>query len=64
MIEPDVASHAVVALYLGLEMLARLDGDRTAALALFGKARQLAGLLQMMGAAPTPETARGEETET
>ncbi len=33
-VEPDVAAHAVVALYLGLEMLAHLDGDRTAALAL------------------------------
>ena len=28
-VEPDVAAHAVVALYLGLEMLAHLDGDRS-----------------------------------
>jgi AcrR family transcriptional regulator len=63
-IEPDVASHAVVALYLGLEMLARLDGDRTAALALFDRARQLAGLLEMMGTAPPPESAPHEEGET
>jgi len=41
-IEPDVAAHAVVALYLGLEMLAHIDGDRTAALALFARARELA----------------------
>jgi len=54
-VEPDVAAHAVVALYLGLEMLAHLDGDRTAALALFARARQLAGLLEMLGAVPTPE---------
>jgi len=54
-VEPDVAAHAVVALYLGLEMLAHLDGERTAALALFERARQLAGLLEMLGAAPTPE---------
>ena len=54
-VEPDVAAHAVVALYLGLEMLAHLDGDRTAALALFDRARQLAGLLEMLGAVPTPE---------
>jgi AcrR family transcriptional regulator len=48
-VEPDVAAHAVVALYLGLEMLAHLDGDRTSALALFDRARQLAALLQMFG---------------
>lgn len=47
-VEPDVAAHAVVALYLGLEMLARLDGDRTAALALFARARQLAVLVQAL----------------
>ncbi len=63
-VEPAVAAHAVVALYLGLEMLARLDGERAAATALFDRARQLAGLLEMMGAAPTPETARREETAT
>ena len=54
-VEPDVAAHAVVALYLGLEMLAHLDGDRTAALALFDRARLLAGLLEMV--APPPEEA-------
>ncbi len=54
-VEPDVAAHAVVALYLGLEMLAHLDGERTAALALFERARQLAGMLEMLGAAPTHE---------
>jgi hypothetical protein len=31
-------------------MLAHLDGDRTQALALFDRARQLAALLQMFGA--------------
>ncbi len=53
-LEPDVAAHAVVALYLGLEMLAHLDGDRAAALALFERARQLAALLQAFGAVPEP----------
>jgi AcrR family transcriptional regulator len=52
-IEPDVAAHAVVALYLGLEMLAQLDGDRTAALALFERARQLAGLFEVFGGVST-----------
>ena len=48
-IEPGEAAHAVMALYLGLEMLAHLDGDRTKALALFARARQLAALVQMLG---------------
>ena len=54
-IEPDVAAHAVVALYLGLEMLAHLDGDRTAALALFARARQLAVLVQALSGPPEGE---------
>ena len=40
----DIA-HAVVALYLGLEMLSHLDGDRSPALALFDRAGQLAALV-------------------
>jgi AcrR family transcriptional regulator len=55
LVEPDLLAHAVVALYLGLEMLAHLDGDRAPALALFDRARQLAGLLQMFGAVPAQE---------
>jgi AcrR family transcriptional regulator len=43
----DVA-HAVVALYLGLEMLSHLDGDRAPALALFAHATQLATLFSAM----------------
>jgi AcrR family transcriptional regulator len=38
-------AHAVVAGILGLEMLASLDGDRDAALALFDRARALGDLL-------------------
>jgi AcrR family transcriptional regulator len=41
----DDVAHAVVALYLGLEMLGHLDDDRTRALALFDHARGLAALL-------------------
>ncbi|MFJ9898236.1 TetR/AcrR family transcriptional regulator [Streptomyces sp. NPDC091280] len=37
-------AHTVVALYLGLEMLASLDGDRDSALALFDRAGLLAVL--------------------
>jgi AcrR family transcriptional regulator len=52
----DVAL-AVVALYLGLEMLSHLDDDRAPALALFDRARTLATLLGAIGspmADPTP----------
>jgi AcrR family transcriptional regulator len=39
----DVA-YGIVALYLGLEMLSHLDGDRAPSLALFAHAARLAGL--------------------
>jgi AcrR family transcriptional regulator len=42
------AAYAVVALYLGLEMLSHLDGDRTQALALFDQARTLVSLVAGM----------------
>ncbi len=60
-VEPEVAAHAVVALYLGLEMLAHLDGDRSAALALFARARQLAALVQMLTGVPAGATEQKEE---
>jgi len=60
-VEPEVAAHAVVALYLGLEMLAHLDGDRTAALALFARARELTMLLETLGGTPGGEPGRREE---
>lgn len=49
-------AHAVVALYLGLELLSHLDGDRAPALALFARARQLAALADLL-TAPPPEPA-------
>ena len=45
-------AYGVVALYLGLEMLTHLDGDRSRALTLFDHAKYLAGLLDMLGTAP------------
>jgi AcrR family transcriptional regulator len=42
-------AHALVAGFLGLELLASLDGDRTAALDLFERARLIAGLLDITG---------------
>jgi AcrR family transcriptional regulator len=47
------AAHAVVALYLGLEMLSHLDGDRAAALRLFEQAGRVVALFG--GGAPTTE---------
>lgn len=40
----DIA-HAIVAGFLGLELLANLDGDQQPALALFERAALFAGLL-------------------
>jgi AcrR family transcriptional regulator len=47
-------AHAVVALYLGLELLAQLDGDRGPGLALFDRARGLVGVLDGLGVQTTP----------
>jgi AcrR family transcriptional regulator len=44
----DEAAHAVVAGILGLEMLASLDGDRAAALALFDRALALSDVLDSL----------------
>jgi AcrR family transcriptional regulator len=45
---PQEVAHAVVALYLGLEMLSHLDGDPEPALALFARARQIAPLVEAL----------------
>ncbi len=50
----DVA-HAVVALYLGLEMLSHLDGDADPALALFAHAKQVAALFEGLITPTTPK---------
>jgi AcrR family transcriptional regulator len=47
----DVA-YGIVALYLGMEMLSHLNGDRAPALALFAHARQLSGLFAALGDPP------------
>jgi hypothetical protein len=52
------AAYAVVALYLGLEMLSHLDGDRAHALALFDQASRLANLF---AGTPSPSS-NAEET--
>jgi AcrR family transcriptional regulator len=42
-------AHAIVAGFLGLELLASLDKDASAALALFDRARMLASMLDLTG---------------
>jgi AcrR family transcriptional regulator len=65
-VAPTEIAHAVVALYLGLELLSHLDGDRQPALALFERARQLAMLADLVtgskasAARPSKETLEEE----
>ncbi|GGN24505.1 TetR/AcrR family transcriptional regulator [Streptomyces fuscichromogenes] len=44
---PEELAHAIVALYLGLEMLAGLEEEREPALALFDRAAKIASLLDI-----------------
>jgi AcrR family transcriptional regulator len=53
----DDAAYAIVALYLGMEMLSHLDGDRAPALALFDQAGRFAALFAGTTAAPQPQEA-------
>ncbi len=53
----DDVAYAIVALFLGLEMLTHLDGDREHALTIFGRAQQLVTMLGAFSAfAPPKET--------
>jgi AcrR family transcriptional regulator len=54
LLPPQEVAHAIVALYLGLEMLSHLDGDRAPALALFSQAKKMAGLLSALSG-PLPK---------
>jgi AcrR family transcriptional regulator len=56
--EPAELAHGIVALYLGLEMLAHLEGTRDESLALFDRAAQVASLLGTLGPTPHPEEER------
>ena len=55
-VAPAEIAHAVVALYLGLELLSHLDGDRAPALALFDRARQLAAVADVIAGAVAART--------
>jgi AcrR family transcriptional regulator len=54
----DELSYAVVALYLGLEMLSHIDGDRSRATALFDHAGELASLLEALSGTPPAMSAK------
>ncbi|MGI8761339.1 MAG: TetR/AcrR family transcriptional regulator [Jatrophihabitantaceae bacterium] len=55
-------AHAVVAGFLGLELLANLDGDQSAANALFDRARLVAGLLEPAAHAAGTQPSKGVRT--
>jgi len=54
LLPPAEAGHALVAIFLGLEMLASLDDDREPALAVFDRLRSLARMLDMLGGLRLP----------
>ncbi len=58
LVPPESVGFAVVALYLGMEMLTHLDGNRAPATALFDQALQLANLLGGVGASRSVEVSR------
>jgi AcrR family transcriptional regulator len=58
----DVA-YGIVALYLGLEMLSHLDGDRAPAMALFAHATRFADLLSPPRDSPNTDTDTSAETQ-
>jgi len=55
-------AHALVALYLGLEMLSSLEGDRAAAREVFDQADVLAALLDLFGRTSSAAPEQQEET--
>jgi AcrR family transcriptional regulator len=62
LLPPAETAHAVVAGFLGLELLASLDGDRSAALAVFHRARSLARLMDVTGGLLRPaRRAKGKD---
>lgn len=57
----DDLGFAIVALYLGMEMLTQLDGNRAPATALFDRAMSLATLLGALGGAASGDASRVTE---
>jgi hypothetical protein len=60
LLPPAEAGHALVAGFLGLEMLASLDGDRTAAIAVFDRFRSLARMLDVLGGLRLPASGKDD----
>lgn len=54
MLPPAEAAHLLVAGFFGLQLLASLDGDREAALAIFDRMQSLARMLDVLGALRLP----------
>lgn len=54
LVPSDDLAYGAVALYLGLELLSHLDGDRDQALNLFGHAKQVASLAQVLESVAYP----------
>ncbi|MFE2521803.1 TetR/AcrR family transcriptional regulator [Streptomyces mirabilis] len=59
---PQEIAHGIVALYLGLEMLAGLDGERGAALALFDRASLAAILYDAFMAKEGPQAPQPQQS--
>lgn len=60
LLPPAEAAHALVAGFLGLELLASLDGDRAPATAVFDRFRSLAKLLDLLGGLRLPAGGRDD----
>ena len=61
-VKADEIAHVVVALYLGLELLSHLDGDRTQAIAIFERAKTLAPLLDNLSNSASLSSKKMETT--
>lgn len=59
-VPPPDAARALVAMFLGLELLASIDDDREAAIAVLEKTSSLARLLDMVAGLRLPGAGRGE----
>ena len=60
LLPPEQAAHALVAGFLGLELLATLDADRAAALAVIDRAQSVARLLDVLAGIRLPAGGRSE----
>ena len=60
LLPPAEAGHALVAGFLGLELLASLDGDRGAAIAVFDRFRSVARMLDVLGSLRLPASGKDD----